>query len=257
MTRERLTAETVRAVRGLYDELWNVAPDESGHRTKIAASRARNYARARGWAPPLAWDEEQLDAPDGKAAEGWQRPDRHRSRAADLAEDAEFVRQVGGYALATNTEVAMRLGVPKTQLEKALERTRSREAPAEPEARGEEHEMTYQGDARAQDRAGRREVAARQTAARLREADAAVLARAAAGDPQPGMTGPGWSGPRNADRRAAARRADEATTRSADRVLAVVDAIRRGDLSPDHEGRYWEGTASGAIERAEAEREAG
>jgi transcriptional regulator with XRE-family HTH domain len=134
MTRDRLTAETVRAVRALYDELWDVPPDETGHRTKIAASRARNYARARSWAPPLAWDEEELDAPDGKPADGWRRPARQTTRAAELAEDAEFVRQLGGYRLATNTEVAMRLGVPRDRLEKALERTRSREAQADREA---------------------------------------------------------------------------------------------------------------------------
>lgn len=32
-------------------------PPAIGHRDKIAASRARNYATRAGWAPPLAWDD--------------------------------------------------------------------------------------------------------------------------------------------------------------------------------------------------------
>jgi transcriptional regulator with XRE-family HTH domain len=134
MTGERLTAGTVRAVRALYDELWDVAPDESTHRTRIAASRSRNYARARGWAPALAWDDDEIDQPDAQPADCWRRADRQTTRAAELAEDAEFVREAGGYRLASNDAVAMRLGVPRARLEKALERTRSREALAELEA---------------------------------------------------------------------------------------------------------------------------
>ena len=134
MSEPRMTAGTVRAVRALYDQMWDVAPDESTHRARIATSRARNYARARGWAVPAAWDEEELDAPDGKPADGWQRSGRTTIRSADLVEDAEFVRQAGGYELAGNGEVAMRLGVPKDRLEKAYERTRAREVMADREA---------------------------------------------------------------------------------------------------------------------------
>ena len=76
MRRDQVTAATERAARAVYDELWNRPPPETGQREKIAAARARNYARANGWAPPLAWDEDQLDAPDGKPAEGWQRAAR-------------------------------------------------------------------------------------------------------------------------------------------------------------------------------------
>jgi transcriptional regulator with XRE-family HTH domain len=42
-------AETARRVRDLYAELRDVAPPESTHRERIASSRARNYARERGW----------------------------------------------------------------------------------------------------------------------------------------------------------------------------------------------------------------
>jgi len=50
----KVTAATERAVSDLYDELWNVPPDESTHRARISVSRARSYAAARGWCPPRA-----------------------------------------------------------------------------------------------------------------------------------------------------------------------------------------------------------
>ena len=55
--------ETARAVAALYDRLWDTRPPETGHREKIAASRARRYAAQRGWVPPLAWDGTDIDDP--------------------------------------------------------------------------------------------------------------------------------------------------------------------------------------------------
>jgi transcriptional regulator with XRE-family HTH domain len=63
MSGKQVHAATARAVRALYDELWNQPPPEDTHHDKIAASRARNLARSRGWAPPLAWDDETIDDP--------------------------------------------------------------------------------------------------------------------------------------------------------------------------------------------------
>lgn len=56
-------ALTARAARALYEELWDTPPPEGGHREKISASRARNYARERGWLPPAAWDDDLIDLP--------------------------------------------------------------------------------------------------------------------------------------------------------------------------------------------------
>src|SRR6185503_12264157 len=124
MRRDQVTAATERAARALYDELWNRPPPETGQREKIAAARARNYARANRWAPPLAWDEDQLDTPDGTPAEGWQRTARTLRRSAELAEDAaELAAQ--GY---TPEHAAARLGVSRGALGAAL--ARSSEEPA-------------------------------------------------------------------------------------------------------------------------------
>lgn len=74
MRRGQVTASTARAAAAVYGELWNQPPPETGQREKIAAARARNHARARGWVPPLAWDDDQIDRPDGRPADGWDRP---------------------------------------------------------------------------------------------------------------------------------------------------------------------------------------
>jgi hypothetical protein len=76
MRRSQVTASTARTAAAAYDQLWNHQPPQASQRGKIAAARARNHARARGWPPPLAWDDDQLDRPDGTPAEGWQT--RHR-----------------------------------------------------------------------------------------------------------------------------------------------------------------------------------
>jgi transcriptional regulator with XRE-family HTH domain len=112
MRREHVTAATERAARDLYDEIWDKAPPENGQREKIAAARARNYAREHGWAPPLAWDDDLIDRPDAAPAEGWQRPARQSRPAAELAEDA-WQLAAQGYS---RKHAAARLGVSRSAL---------------------------------------------------------------------------------------------------------------------------------------------
>jgi len=127
---DQVTAGTARAVSELYDRLWNQSPPGHDQRTRIAASRARNYAAARGWVPPLAWDDDVIDDPDGRPADGWKRRARSKRRSAELAEDAgELIRQEGY----TREHAAARLGVSLGALEAALSRTRH--------ARESEHEV--------------------------------------------------------------------------------------------------------------------
>lgn len=61
MQRDRVLVSTHRAIAELYEELWDQAPPEVTQRDKIAASRARRYAEARGLVPPLAWDDIDMD----------------------------------------------------------------------------------------------------------------------------------------------------------------------------------------------------
>ena len=110
MRRERITAGTARAVAALYDELWNRQPPESARWQRIAANRARNYARAAGWAPPAAWDDDRIDDPDAAPADGWQRQARLGSE--DLAGEARELAALG----LTRQQAAERLGVNRRRL---------------------------------------------------------------------------------------------------------------------------------------------
>lgn len=52
-----LARGTVDKIEALYDQLSMTLPPESNQRERIAASRARNYAKAHGWLPPLALED--------------------------------------------------------------------------------------------------------------------------------------------------------------------------------------------------------
>jgi transcriptional regulator with XRE-family HTH domain len=117
LRRDQVTAATARAVSDLYDRLWDQPPPEHDQRTRIAASRARRHAQRQGWAPPLAWDDDQIDLPDGRAAEGWKRPARPAS--AELAQDAGELIGRQGY---TREHAAGRLGVSLSTLGQAISR---------------------------------------------------------------------------------------------------------------------------------------
>lgn len=123
MRSDRVYAATARTVRVLYDELWNQPAPEASHRDKIAAARARNLARARGWAPPLAWDDDLIDDPAAQ-------PDLGEETSRDLALFENSEELFGqGY---TTAQAAERLGVTASYLNQARSRVRrSREAQRE------------------------------------------------------------------------------------------------------------------------------
>lgn len=110
----QVTARRARAVRALYDEMWDQAPPEGDHRSRIAASRARNMAARRGWPPPLAWDDERIGDPTAVPQRGEEVP-----RAVAHTENAdELIRQ--GYTVEQAVE---RLGISRSTLERARRRS--------------------------------------------------------------------------------------------------------------------------------------
>jgi hypothetical protein len=126
LRRDQVTAATARAVGDLYGRLWNRPPPEHDQRTRGAAARARNHAGREGWAPPLAWDDDQIDDPHAKPAQGWKRSARTTRPSAELAEDAAELFRREGY---TRENAAARLGVSLPALQSALDVTRrAREA---------------------------------------------------------------------------------------------------------------------------------
>ena len=111
----RTTAATARAVRALYDRLWDKPAAPTEWHAKVAASRTRNTAARLGWAPPLAWDDDTIDNPHAQP-EGHGKDQRHGT--AELIEDVHHLRPAG----CTAATVAARLGRPQHSIERTLDR---------------------------------------------------------------------------------------------------------------------------------------
>lgn len=79
---KRVHASRARAVRALYEELWNVEPQPETSDERRAVSRARTIARRRGWAPPGGWDDDLIDLPEEELAAEL----RRRAEAMDDSE---------------------------------------------------------------------------------------------------------------------------------------------------------------------------
>jgi len=120
--RRRVSTELAAAVARAYDQLWNTEPPRASAADKAAADTHQEHAERCGWPPPMAYDDDTIDLPSGDPGPGWKRTSRTAIPAADLAEDVRWLREQGGYRHATPAELAMRLGVSKAALDKALQR---------------------------------------------------------------------------------------------------------------------------------------
>jgi hypothetical protein len=112
-----VTAATARLVATLYDDLWDQTPPDEDRRDRGAATRARNYAAARNWAPPMAWDDDTIDDPAATPDLG-----AKTLRSVALYENSEELLQQN-YTL---QQAAERLGVTRGALEHARSRGRER-----------------------------------------------------------------------------------------------------------------------------------
>jgi hypothetical protein len=61
MTGESVTARTAHDVVTLYERLWNTRPPRATQGQRAGADAAQDHAAARGWLPPLAWDDIDTD----------------------------------------------------------------------------------------------------------------------------------------------------------------------------------------------------
>ncbi len=135
MQQEQVTARKARAVRDLYDNLWNTPPGETDRRTRQSASRARNYARLHGFAPPLAWDDDTIDDP--KARPEGLGSARTRSAAEQRMENLEHLLDTGaGYS-----EILSRLDVTRGALDQAIHRAGRSDLAARLVARSDERKQ--------------------------------------------------------------------------------------------------------------------
>lgn len=82
ISRPQVWASTARKVRDLYERLWNAEPPAGTPDERGAITRSLNRARAHGWLPPMAWDDEDLDDPTAVPDRSAVRRDRSRRRAS-------------------------------------------------------------------------------------------------------------------------------------------------------------------------------
>jgi hypothetical protein len=131
LTGERATSRDLNLrVAAAYNQLWDRQPPRATRREQALGDTARADAERYGWAPPMAWDDDIIDLPDGQPAPGWKPPAYPVRRSAELVEDANWVRAHDGYRLASLSQVAARLGVTQSALTKAEGRAADREAEA-------------------------------------------------------------------------------------------------------------------------------
>jgi predicted transcriptional regulator len=116
MRSEEVHAATDRAVGRLYERLWNTPPPQTTPFEMAAVTRARRYAAERGWPPPMAWDDESLDDPDGMPQTGG--PPTGRANRRVEPDEVRWLESFG-----TSRElVAGRLGVTPAAVERAMHR---------------------------------------------------------------------------------------------------------------------------------------
>lgn len=104
--RPRILVPNHTRIVALYDDLWD---------TTGGCTRTQRTAHARGWAPPMAWDDQSIDDPTAQPQLG--RPGRGRIDLADITHLEAY-----GY---TRTAIAERLHVDPESITTALRRKAS------------------------------------------------------------------------------------------------------------------------------------
>lgn len=104
---------TARRIAECYDAMSMTRPPSAGRYERASASRARAEAIRRGWAPPLAWDEDTIDDPAAVPQGAGYTP--------CLVIDS--VRELEAMGL-TREGIAQRLGVTRDAVAAAITRAR-------------------------------------------------------------------------------------------------------------------------------------
>ena len=100
---------TKDGIRGLFDELW----DQPG-----PSKRTADIAKARGWLPALAWDDDLIDRPDHQP-EDVRRAKVNGGGSGVTLEDIEEAREQG---YVTAQQIGWRLGVSSWSVQQILSR---------------------------------------------------------------------------------------------------------------------------------------
>jgi hypothetical protein len=102
---EMVTTDRAAAVSDLYDRLWDSTPSTETPYERTAAAKARNMAAAKGWVPPMAWDDDTIDDPAAQPAGASTGPVGARKLPAD--DDLLWLVRMGE----TDAALAVRFGV--------------------------------------------------------------------------------------------------------------------------------------------------
>lgn len=61
LRKQRIYRNTFEAICQLYEELWDKRPPADTMQQRQSIARALNTAKRKGWVPPLAWDDDNID----------------------------------------------------------------------------------------------------------------------------------------------------------------------------------------------------
>jgi transcriptional regulator with XRE-family HTH domain len=126
MRRPRILASRARAIRDLYDELWNTEPQCRSTQERLAVTRAREFAAARGWAKPMQWDDDEIDNPAAQPSGAVTEQSTHRK----LPKGEELLMLVDEQG-ETHQAIADRFDVQLKSVKSALIRARRKAAQQE------------------------------------------------------------------------------------------------------------------------------
>lgn len=85
---DRIGAGLHLRVAALYEELWDQTPPHDEWHDAAAYTRTLNYAKRKGWLPPLAWDDIDTDPQPEIVKEG-------RATADEVLDDVAFLLDAG------------------------------------------------------------------------------------------------------------------------------------------------------------------
>lgn len=78
------SARMARAVRALYEELWDLAPPAATPHERAAITRTLRWARENSWPVPAMWDDETIDDPSAAPADPGAEDDDMTARLDEL-----------------------------------------------------------------------------------------------------------------------------------------------------------------------------
>lgn len=120
MRRPTVYGTTAINVAAAYDRLWNKDPLKHG--VPLGPHNwVRNYARSNGWPPPAAWDDDQIDDPNGKPDTG---EDTHLGRDELAALRRAEIEHLASYSV-PEREIADRLGMSREYVHDLLRELRT------------------------------------------------------------------------------------------------------------------------------------